>query len=119
MTIEALSLQLDNLRREIQALQVENAKLREVNQEVSSLINVEQSEIEELRQNLHEAHECEIQAQQEKESLQTQLVDVRSRLEEAEVACATQRRAKEVVDDSLRRTEAEITELCHTTGRLQ
>ena len=69
MTAEALSLQLDNLRWEIQALQVENAKLQEANPEALSLINVEQREIEELRQNLHEACECEIQAQQEKESL--------------------------------------------------
>ena len=93
--------------------------MQEANPEVLSLINVEQREIEELRQNLHEACEYEIQAQQEKESLQTQLVDVRSRLEEAEAACATQRRAKEVVDNSLRRAEAEIMELRHTTGRLQ
>ena len=46
-------------------------------------------------------------------------MDVRSRLEEAEAACATQRRAKEVVNNSLRRAEAEIMELHHTTGRLQ
>ena len=62
MTVESLGLQLDNLRRELQALQVENARLREANPEVASLINLEQSEMEELRQNLHEACECEIQA---------------------------------------------------------
>ena len=54
MAVEALNLQLDNLKREIQALQVENAKLREANPEVSSLISAGQSEIEESRQNLHD-----------------------------------------------------------------
>ena len=74
MAVEALNLQLDNLKREMQALQVENAKLREANPEVSSLIIAGQSEIEELRQNLHESRECEIQVQQEKETLQALLV---------------------------------------------
>ena len=60
MAIEALNLQLDNLKCEIQALQVENTKLREANPEVSS------SEIEELRQNLHEARECEIHSSRKK-----------------------------------------------------
>ena len=93
--------------------------MQEANPEVSSLINVEQSEIEELRQNLHKTCKCEIQAQQEKESLQAQLVDVKKRLKEAEAARTSERRAKEVADDSLRRAEAEIMELRNTTSRLQ
>ena len=80
---------------------------------------MEQSEIEELRQNLHKARECEIQVQQEKESLQAQLVDVKSQLEEAEAAHTSERRAKEAANDSLRCAEAKITELRNTTGRLQ
>ena len=119
MAVEALNLQLDNLKREIQALQVENAKLREANLEVSSLISAGQSEIEELRQNLHKARECEIRVQQEKETLQAQLVDVTSQLEGAGLAHSTEQRAREEAQGSLRRAEAEITELRHTTSRLQ
>lgn len=46
-------------------------------------------------------------------------MDVKSRLEETEAACATEKRASEEADDSLRRAETEIMELRHTTGRLQ
>ena len=67
------------------------------NPEVSSLISVGQSEMEELRQSLHEARECEILVQQEKEALQAQLVDVNSRLEGAELARSNEQRAKEEV----------------------
>ena len=119
MAVEALNLQLDNLKREVQALRVENVKLREANPEISSLISVGQSEMEELRQSLHEARECEIRVQQEKEALQAQLVDVNSRLEGAELARSNEQRAKEEVQDSLTRAEIEITELRRTTGRLQ
>ena len=119
MAVEALNLQLDNLKREVQALRVENAKLQEANPEVSSLISVGQSEMEELRQSLHEARECEILVQQEKEALQAQLVDVNSRLEGAELARSNEQRAKEEVQDSLTRAEIEITELRRSTGRLQ
>ena len=90
--------------------------MREAN---PALISAGKSEIEELRQNLHEARECEIQVQQEKETLQAQLVDVTSQLEGAELARSTEQRVKEDAQDSLRRAEAEITELRHTTGRLQ
>ena len=74
--------------------------------------------MEELRQSLHEARECEILAQQEKEALQAQLVDVNSRLEGAELAHSNEQRAKEEAQDSLTRAEAKIMELHRTTGRL-
>ena len=65
---EALKIQLDNVTRELQALQVENARLREANPELASGIDAERKELEELRQNLYDSRECEIQAKQEKET---------------------------------------------------
>ena len=85
--------------------------MREGNPEASSLINVEQSKIEELRQNLQKACECEMQAQEEKESLHPQLMDVNSWLEELKQLALLREEQK----NSLRRA----TELRNTTGRLQ
>ena len=65
---EALKIQLDNVTCELQALQVENARLREANPELTSLIDAEHKELEELRQNLYDSRECEIQTKQEKEN---------------------------------------------------
>ena len=62
---EALKIQLDNVTRELQALQVENARLREANPEITSVIDAKHKELEELRQNLYDSHECEIQTKQE------------------------------------------------------
>ena len=64
---ETLKIQLDNVTHELQALQLENARLREANTEINSVIDAEYKELEELRQNLYESHECEIQTKQQKE----------------------------------------------------
>ena len=119
MTLEALNLQLDNLKREIQALKVENAKLREGNPSFGTIDMVKQGEMDELRQDLQEARECEIQAQQAKELLETELETVKNQLKVVEETCVTERRAKEEASESLGRAQAEITELRNTTGRLQ
>ena len=119
MTLEALNLQLDNLKREIQALKVENAKLREGNPSFGTVDMVDQGEMDELRQDLQEARECEIQAQQAKELLETELETVKNQLKVVEETCVAERRAKEEASESLGRAQAEITELRNTTGRLQ
>ena len=59
--MEALKIQLDNVTREPQTLQVENARLREANPKVTLVIDAEHKELEKLRQNLHDSRECEIQ----------------------------------------------------------
>ena len=46
-------------------------------------------------------------------------MDVTSQLEGAELARSTEQRAREEAQDSLRRAEAKITELRHTTSKLQ
>ena len=61
-TKEALSLQLDNLRREMQLLQVENSKLRA---ELQQLGVNQAAEIEELRRSLFDSEEKVIGAEQE------------------------------------------------------
>ena len=119
MTLEALNLQLDNLRREIHELKVENAKLRGGDPTSRTVDMVERGEMDELRQDLQEARECEIQAQQAKELLETELETVKNQLKVAEETCVTERRAKEEASESLRRAQSEITELRNTTGRLQ
>ena len=53
--MEALNIQLDNVRLKLQVLQVENAKLREANPKASLAMEAERRELEELRQNLHKA----------------------------------------------------------------
>ena len=58
---EALKIQLDNMTCKLQVLQVENARLREANSEITSVIDAEHKEREELRQNLYDSQECEIQ----------------------------------------------------------
>ena len=80
---------------------------------------VEPGEVEELRQDLQEARECKIQAQQARELLETELEAVKNQLKDAEEACVTERRAKEEASESLGHAQSEITELCNTTGRLQ
>ena len=45
---EALKIQLDNVKRELQALQVGNARLQEANPELASVIDAEHKEVEEL-----------------------------------------------------------------------
>ena len=50
---EALKIQLDNVTRELQALQVENARLREANPELASGIDAERKELEENSRVVH------------------------------------------------------------------
>lgn len=52
MTLEALNLQLDNFKCEIQALKVENAKLQEGNPSFRTVEMVEQGEMDEYAQDL-------------------------------------------------------------------
>ena len=116
---EALKIQLDNVTRELQALQVENARLREANPELTLLIDAEHKELEELRQNLYDSRECEIQTKQEKEIVEKELASVKEKLMEAEEACESERAAKNEVDELLKEAQAEITELRNTTGTLK
>ena len=67
-TTEALRTQVDNLRLEIQQLQVENARLKsqfveenvsESSRDTSAL----EEEVEELRRRLHEAQEREVNSE--------------------------------------------------------
>ena len=116
---EALKIQLDNVTRELQALQVENARLREANPELTLLIDAEHKELEELRQNLYESHECEIQTKQEKEIVEKELASVKEKLMEAEEAYESERAAKNEVDELLKEAQVEITELRNTMGTLK
>ena len=64
-TIEALQLQLDNLRHQLQEVQVENEKLKagvstDHTVEVDSKVEQLQGEVDELRWSLHEAQELEV-----------------------------------------------------------
>ena len=68
---------------------------------------------------LHEAHECELQLQQEKESLSEELVSVKHQLEGAKKALEAEKVARKEGDILLEWAQAEITELQNTTGRLQ
>ena len=77
---EALKIQLDNVTHELQVLQVENARLWEANPEITSVIDAEHKELEELGQNLHDSRECEIQTKQEKEIVEKELASVKEKL---------------------------------------
>jgi len=118
-TVEALNVKLDNLRLELQALQVENARLWEANPSKSAVIERENSKMEELQQSLHKARECKLQLQQEKESLSEELASVKQQLEEAKQALEAERTTREEGDNLLKETQAEITELRVINGKLQ
>lgn len=108
-----------NLGLELQVLQV-NARLWEANLDMSTELDREHSEMEELLQRLHEACEGEIQVQQEKESLFVKLVFVKQRLEETtERMLQTKRTARVEGDDLLNWAQTEIIELQNITVRLQ
>ena len=89
MTTEALRIQLDNLQRKIQSLQVENRNLRaasERNQGEESQVALETSalntEIENLRQCLMEAKERAINFEQEAEQWKTTVEQVQKDAQE-------------------------------------
>ena len=63
---------------------------------------VEQGKMDELQQDLQEAHVCEIQAQQAKELFETELEIVKNQLRVTEETCVTERRVKEEASESLR-----------------
>ena len=83
-----------------QVLKVEKAKLREANSSFRT-VDMESGEVDELRQDLQEAHKCEIQAQQAKELLETELETIKNQLKDTEKACVTERRVKEEASDWL------------------
>ena len=117
--LETLNVELDNVRLELQVLQVENVRLQESNPEVSAELDSERSEIEELQQRLHNTHECRIQVQQEKESLIAELVSVKQQLEETEQMLEAKTMVRVEGDNSLNHVQTEITELWNTIGRSQ
>ena len=84
-TTEALKIQLDNLQRELQLLQVENKKLRmEVPMDGES--GRMRKEIDELTQRLFESEEKAITVEQEAEECKTRMEQLQVELEEAKLA---------------------------------
>ena len=94
MAKEALQIQLDSLRLELQQLQVENARLRDERPEMAGEIDVHgevdryreemvrlTTELGELRQLLHESWESEARAAGEAETMTAELVELRERLQ--------------------------------------
>ena len=79
---EALRIQLDNLQRNMQELEVENAKLREERPNTAQEIDADKQrqkqleeatkEIAELRQRLHEAQESQVNFEEEINSMQSE-----------------------------------------------
>jgi len=66
-TTEALHTQLDNLRLDLQCLEVENKKLREEQgeNETTEQLELLEREVEELCQSLHESQEREVSSNEE------------------------------------------------------
>ena len=94
MAKEALQIQLDSLRLELQQLQVENARLRDERPEVAGEIDAHRevdwyreetvrltAELGELRQLLHESWESEVRAAGEAEAMTVELAELRERLQ--------------------------------------
>ena len=82
------------------------------------MIDAEHKELKELRQNLYDSHECEIQTKKEKIVVK-ELTSIKEKLMEAEEACESERAAKNKVDKLLKEAQAEITELHNTTSMLK
>ena len=83
MTTEALKIKLNTLQLKVQALQVENTRLRGEKPEAADEIDAEreghsilQKELNKLCQSLHQSRETELQLTQEKETLEQELSDV-------------------------------------------
>ena len=116
---EALKIQLDNVTHELQALQVENARLREANPKLASVIDAEHKEMEDLRQNLYDSRECEIQIKQEKEMVERELASIKEKPVETGKTCESEKVARNKANVLLKEAQAEITELRYTTGMLK
>ena len=86
---------------------------------MSAELDRKRSEIEELQQSLHDVCECEIQVQQEKESLFAELVSVKQWLEETERMLEAKRMARVEGDNLLNQVRMENTKIRNTTSRLQ
>ncbi len=95
---EALRTQLGNLRREVQWLEVENARLREGQPEAAALIEATSeagrcrdeaqcldAELGELRQLMHESQESEAKATGEAEAVRAELEELRGQHEDPRV----------------------------------
>ena len=115
---EALKIQLDNVTRELQALQVKNARLWEANPELASVIDLECKELEELRENLYHSQECEIQCKQEKETVERELASIKEKLVETEKTCESEKAARNEASMLPKEAQSEIMELHNTTSML-
>ena len=115
---EALEIQLDNVTHELQALQVEIARLREANPKLASVIDAQHKELEELQQNLYDSWECEIQAKQEKGTVERELASIKEKLVETEETCKSEKAARNKADRLLKEAQTD-TELRNTMGMLR
>ena len=66
----------------------------EANPKLTSVIDAEHKELEELRQNLYDSQECEIQAKQEKEMAERELASIKEKLVEAKETCEREKAAR-------------------------
>ena len=113
---ELVKTQLDNARREVQRLKVENARLREANpgagveEDYRGEVEKLTSEVNDLRTLLHEAQENEAKATEdagtEKSEQQVRIADLEEKCQRAEQECG--RLTKELAElQTLRSREAE------------
>ena len=97
MSKEALQIQLDNLRLEVQQLRVANARLRDERPEVAKEIDAQDevdrmtAELVELRQLLHESQESEARAVDEAKTTKSEFEGLKQQWQNQDQVIARQR----------------------------
>ena len=67
---------------------------------------------------MYDSRECEIQAKQEKETVERELASIKEKLVETEKTCKSEKAARNEANMLLKEAEAEIMELRNTMGML-